>query len=113
MPPVGTVIPEMLETEVVTPDALVVATGIVTEGPGTATPLAELVTPAELVTAVVPVVGPGIVLASAPVVAPTPTTSAPSDQFDIRRRRLRPLSRTNFAEFPFVSRLDPRIGASL
>jgi hypothetical protein len=103
----------MLGTEVVTPDALVVATGTVTEGPGAATPLAELVTPAGLVTAVVPVVGPGIVLARAPVVAPTPTTSAPSDQFDIRRRRLSPLSRTNFAEFPFVSRLDPRIGASL
>jgi len=113
VPPVGALAPEVPTTEVVTPEALVVATALVTDGACPAIPLDELVTPAELVTAVVPVVGPGIVLASAPVVAPTPTTSAPSDQFDIRRRRLRPLSRTNFAAFPFVSRLDPRIGASL
>ena len=113
MPPVGALAPEVPTAEVVTPDALVVATALVTEGACPATPPAELAPPAGLVTAVVPEVGAGIVLASAPVVAPTPTTSAASDQFDIRRRRLSPPSRTNLAECPFVRGLHPRFGESL
>ena len=88
---------EVPATEVVTPEALVVTTGVVTEGARWETPLTELAVPPVLVTAVVPAVATGIVLANAPVVAPTPTMSAPSDQFDIRRTRRRPLSRTDWA----------------
>ena len=73
---------EVPATEVVTPEALVVTTGVITEGARWETPLTELAVPPVLVTAVVPAVATGIVLASAPVVAPTPTMSAPSDQFD-------------------------------
>jgi hypothetical protein len=94
---VAAVTEEVPATEVVTPEALVVTTGVVTEGARWETPLTELAVPRVLVTAVVPAVATGIVLASAPVVAPTPTMSAPSDQFDIRRTRRRPLSRTDWA----------------
>ena len=99
---------EVRATEVVTPEALVVTTGVVTEGARWETPLTELALLPVLVTAVVPAVATGIELASAPVVAPTPTTSAPSDQFDIRRTRRRPLSRTDWAEPLPGSTPDPR-----
>jgi hypothetical protein len=100
-----------LETEVVTPDALVVATGVLTDGACWA-PIV-LVTFPELVTAVAPVVAAGTVRASTPVVAPTPTTNAASDQFDNRRIRLSPLSRTDSALFWFDASFDPGVRASL
>jgi hypothetical protein len=106
LPPVGTDVPA---TELVTPDALVVATGAWTDGACWATPPTVLVTVPGLVTAVVPAVAGGTVRASAPVVAPTPTTSAASDQFDNRRMRLSPLSRTDMA----ACRLDSRLGRGI
>jgi hypothetical protein len=83
--------------ETVTPVALVVATEVVTEGAPWEVPVAEPAPAPAVVTAAVPAVVAGIACASAPVVAPTPTTSAASDQFDMRRTRLRPLSRTDSA----------------
>jgi hypothetical protein len=66
-----------------------------------------------LVTAAVPAVAGGTVRASAPAVAPTPTTIAASDQFDILRMRLSPLSRTDMAVCWLDSRLDRGISAYL
>ena len=71
--------------ETVTPEALVVATGLPRVGPPWTTPAAEVGAPAVVVTAVVPTALECVAAARAPVVAPMPTTSAASDQLDVRR----------------------------
>ena len=78
------------DAETVTPEALVVATGLPKVGPLWTAPVAEVVTPAVVVTAAVPTDLDCVAAARAPVVAPTPTTSAASDQLDIRRIFRRP-----------------------
>jgi len=77
-------------TAVVTPEALVVATGPVRVGAWPVDvdePVDEPASKLGVVDVTVPVVPTGMVLASAAVDAPTPTTSAASDQLDRRLTR--------------------------
>jgi len=85
--------PDGEATTVVTPEALVVATGPVSVGEVWLVDVDEPVTEPGEAVVTVPVVVTGIVLARAAVAVPTPSTSAASDQFETRLTWRSPLSR--------------------
>jgi len=85
--------PDGEATAVVTPEALVVATGPASVGEAWLVDVDEPVTELGEGAVTVPVVTTGTVPARAAVAVPTPSTSAASDQFERRLTRRSPLSR--------------------
>jgi hypothetical protein len=90
-----------------TPEALEVATGLVTFGEDWLPVVDEVVVDLGVATATVLLVVAGMVRARAAVVAPTPTTKAASDQFDSRLRRWSPLSRGDPSRLGSVATTEP------